>query len=52
MFDSAVIGLDFLRGKCDRILLTPVDIPLFTAETVEALLGSRRRSGACPYAAA
>ena len=38
MFDSAVIGLDFLRGKCDRILLTPVDIPLFTAETALALL--------------
>jgi molybdenum cofactor cytidylyltransferase len=38
MFDSAVIGLDFLRGKCDRILLTPVDIPLFTSETVTALL--------------
>jgi molybdate transport repressor ModE-like protein len=38
MFDSALIGLDFLRGKCDRILLTPVDIPLFTAETVSELL--------------
>lgn len=47
MFDSARIGLDYLKDKCDTILFTPVDIPLFTASTVTALL----RSGetlACP----
>ena len=38
MFDSAVIGLDFMRTKCDRVLFTPVDIPLFTADTVTELL--------------
>ena len=38
MFDSACIGLQYLRGKCDRVLFTPVDIPLFTAATVRALL--------------
>jgi len=38
MFDSAKIGLAYLRDKCDRILFTPVDIPLFTARTVSALL--------------
>ena len=42
MFDSALIGLDYLRTRCDRILFTPVDIPLFTPETVAALL---RRDG-------
>ena len=31
MFDSAKIGLRYLQDKCDRILFTPVDIPLFTA---------------------
>lgn len=41
MFDSAVIGLTYLRAKCDRILFTPVDIPLFTSETVEELLTRR-----------
>lgn len=41
MFDSACIGLRYLRGKCDRILFTPVDIPLFRADTVEALLKKR-----------
>ena len=38
MFDSACIGLRYLRGKCGRVLFTPVDIPLFTAATVRALL--------------
>ena len=40
MFESVCIGLSYLQGKCDRILFTPVDIPLFTAATVEALLAS------------
>ena len=40
MFDSVKIGLEYLRGKCDRVLFTPVDIPLFTAGTVHALLDS------------
>lgn len=38
MFDSARLGLEYLKDKCDRVLFTPVDIPLFTASTVEALL--------------
>ncbi len=38
MFHSAVMGLSYLRDKCDRVLFTPVDIPLFTPQTVEALL--------------
>ena len=47
MFDSVKIGLEYLKDKCDRVLFTPVDVPLFTAATAEALL----RSGAplaCP----
>ncbi len=40
MFDSAKIGLSYLRDKCDRILFTPVDIPLFTALTVQKLIES------------
>ncbi len=47
MFDSARIGLEYLRDKCDRILFTPVDIPLFTAATVETLLKSDAKL-ACP----
>ncbi len=40
MFDSACIGFRYLKEKCDRILFTPVDIPLFTASTVQKLLDS------------
>ena len=40
MFDSAKIGLEYLRDKVDRILFTPVDIPLFTSSTVQSLLDS------------
>jgi len=38
MFDSAKIGLSYLKGKCEKVLFTPVDIPLFTAKTVQDLL--------------
>lgn len=47
MFDSAKIGLSYLRDKCDQILFTPVDIPLFTALTVTKLLESAAPL-ACP----
>ncbi|MBR1814229.1 MAG: NTP transferase domain-containing protein [Lachnospiraceae bacterium] len=40
MIDSVRIGLSYLKDKCDRVLFTPVDIPLFTASTVETLLSS------------
>lgn len=47
MFDSAKIGLSWLKDKCDRILFTPVDIPLFTAMTVTSLIESGAEL-ACP----
>ena len=47
MFDSVKIGLSYLRDKCDAVLLTPVDIPLFTAGTVLKLMESGKKL-ACP----
>jgi len=38
MIDSAKIGLDYIKDKCDRVLFTPVDVPLFTSSTVTQLL--------------
>ena len=38
MFDSAKIGLEYIKDKCDQVLFTPVDLPLFTAQTVSYLL--------------
>ncbi len=40
MFDSAKIGLEYIKDKCDRVLFTPIDVPLFTSQTVSALLES------------
>ena len=40
MFDSACLGLAYIKDKCDRVLFTPVDIPLFTSATVRRLLES------------
>ena len=47
MFESARIGLGYIQDKCDRVLFTPVDIPLFTAATVHKLLESGAEL-ACP----
>ena len=49
MFDSALIGLSYILGKCDRALFTPVDIPLFTSSTLEALLESGAELAAPEY---
>lgn len=40
MIDFAKVGLAYLEGKCDQVLITPVDIPLFTVETVRMLMQS------------
>lgn len=37
MYDSVKIGIEFLKDKCDRVLFTPVNIPLFASETVKKL---------------
>ena len=47
MFDSAKIGIEYLADKCDKILFTPIDIPLYTSSTVAALLASGSEL-ACP----
>ena len=47
MFDSVKIGLTYLLDKCDQVLFTPVDVPLFTANTVRALAESGAEL-ACP----
>ena len=47
MFESVKIGLSYLRDKCDAVLMTPVDIPLFTANTVVKLSTSGEKL-ACP----
>jgi molybdate transport repressor ModE-like protein len=43
MFDSARIGLQYIKDGCDQVLFTPADIPLFTAQTVQKLINSGAR---------
>lgn len=38
MFDSAKIGLTYLRDRCDRVFFCPADVPFFTEETMQKLL--------------
>lgn len=47
MFDSVKIGINYLSDKCERLLFTPVDVPLFTSQTVKKLLSSGAKL-ACP----
>lgn len=38
LFESVKIGLSFLHGKCDRVVFTPVNVPMFTPTTLETLM--------------
>lgn len=40
MFDSAKIGFEYMKERCDCILFTTVNVTLFTQETVKSLLES------------
>ena len=40
MLDSVKLGLERLLPECGQILLTPVDVPLFSKDTVRALIAS------------
>ena len=41
LIDSVKIGLKYLLGKCDRVVFTPVNVPMFTPVTLNSLLASR-----------
>lgn len=38
MFDSAKLGLSYMKQHCERVFFTPVDIPLFTSCTLQKLM--------------
>lgn len=38
MFDSVKLGLEALDAACEKILLTPADVPLVKKDTVQALM--------------
>jgi molybdenum cofactor cytidylyltransferase len=41
MFDSAKIGLSYIADKCKRCFFMPVDVPLFTVNTLVKLMSTR-----------
>lgn len=52
MFDSACIGLNYLKDKCDMVFFTPVDSPLFTEYSLKHMIlkmNSLNSSVLCPY---
>lgn len=38
LFSSVKLGLSYLQGKCDRVVFTPVNAPMFFAQTLRTLL--------------
>lgn len=40
LFSSLKTGLEFLRGKCDKVIFSPVNAPLFTPKTLESLVSA------------
>jgi CTP:molybdopterin cytidylyltransferase MocA len=46
MFYSAMLGMPLLAKQAGAVFFTPVDVPLFSADTVERLLAELRRRGA------
>ncbi|NTW71405.1 MAG: NTP transferase domain-containing protein [Eubacteriaceae bacterium] len=38
MFDSACLGLEYLKSKCDMAFFTPVDAPLFTIYSLKKMI--------------
>lgn len=40
LIDSVKMGLSFLRGKCERIVFSPVNTPMFLPATLHTLLGT------------
>lgn len=36
LFSSVKLGLSYLQGKCDRVVFTPVNAPMFFAQTLHA----------------
>ncbi len=38
LFQLAKLGMEYLQGKCDKLMFTPVDIPLFSPDTLRKMI--------------
>jgi molybdate transport repressor ModE-like protein len=41
LIDSYKIGLKYLEGKCKRVILTPVNVPMFNYNTVQKMVETK-----------
>ena len=48
MLSSVKLGLEYLKGKCERVFITPADIPFFSAKTVAHMMGAAEAQAAIP----
>ena len=49
MIDSVKIGLNYLKDICDKIIISPIDVVLFTIDTIKALLQCTANAGIPMY---
>lgn len=49
MFHSAKLGLEYLKDKGDRVIFNPVDIPMFSVDTVKVLIESCEKLASPAY---
>lgn len=38
LFDSVKLGLSYLQEKCDRVIFSPVNVPMFSPDTLRRML--------------
>ena len=50
MFDSIQMGLQSLKGCCDRFFVLPGDVPLFRRHSLVEMIKEMEKSGACVVA--
>ena len=43
LIDSAKIGLSYLKDKCDKVVFTPVNVPMFTPNTLKKLISCKAK---------
>ncbi|MFA6844844.1 MAG: NTP transferase domain-containing protein [Sphaerochaetaceae bacterium] len=41
LFDSVKLGLTYLEDKCDRVVFTPVNVPMFSPVTLNRLIATK-----------
>ena len=49
LIESAKIGLRYLKDKCDKVVFTPVNVPMFTPGTLKKLISSSAKVATPSY---